>query len=509
MTLSVAATRAADAPAQDYLFDPDALADQLYERPLEGKFEPSGPFGPALDRNSSNRANSGGNRYTETWIDMGRDGREAGIWFTTYATTAQAEEELINTLITEESILPSGGYRLWTPRIQIWNDKEGLDLTATCGHRPEEEGPVTEVRCAILPEGGQTIVGSYGSGQNLTDSTELSSFVLEVTDPLPDALAFLTEAEAALIGRGGAAAWPKAGWRLGPDDLRAHLMAMRFTGDEQWPETFGAPQPPVYEEPSAKQRERGLYGRVIVALDGDGTRNGVEYWIFHEAAQREDERTLVDLVTTPESQRAGAISQQGHTLIGISADGVNQTLRMVCGRIEKVPREGRCRHLRSGSQVAIVAYSYGRALGHEDGAYGGFTSEAFDAIEIARDKFAEIEQPLIAALREGRDAPPPSFGDTGAQTGGFDTHFLGRWQLFLPLGNSFVRLQLQFNPDGSYALTSDTPGVMTHSGRFMAHEGTWSITSPQWQDAGTYSFPNAQTMILTGKLGPGVWARAK
>jgi hypothetical protein len=51
----------------------------------------------------------------------------------------------------------------------------------------------------------------------------------------------------------------------------------------------------------------------------------------------------------------------------------------------------------------------------------------------------------------------------------------------------------------------------THSGAVQVGDGRWSLnsTTTNWADSGTYQFPNADTFIVTGRLGTGAWLRVK
>lgn len=79
----------------------------------------------------------------------------------------------------------------------------------------------------------------------------------------------------------------------------------------------------------------------------------------------------------------------------------------------------------------------------------------------------------------------------------------------MPNGQGLFRLQFVVNDNGSYSFSSDNPAIAPHNGSFEAADGSWSLSPPIWQDQGTYKIPDPNTLILTGKLGTGVWSRVR
>ena len=51
------------------------------------------------------------------------------------------------------------------------------------------------------------------------------------------------------------------------------------------------------------------------------------------------------------------------------------------------------------------------------------------------------------------------------------------------------------------------PGATRQLGKMEAKQGRFSMTSPIWTDAGTYTIGTADTLVITGQLGPGTWTR--
>ena len=60
--------------------------------------------------------------------------------------------------------------------------------------------------------------------------------------------------------------------------------------------------------------------------------------------------------------------------------------------------------------------------------------------------------------------------------------------------------------DGVYRLHG--PGATARQlGKIEAKQGRFSMKAPLWADSGTYKLSNADTLVITGKLGPGTWQR--
>jgi|GEM_PF-7108261 len=510
-----------EALAQEYEFNPDFLAEELSDLPFEVSRDHGDPFGaPGSAEHAIITEVSSGLTYNEIEIPMNGEVGTSGLFFRIFPDAATAQSRFQNSLVTQESREEGGRFRFSTSRIAGWNATTEQEFAATCAHRPTNSGPVTEVRCAYLAEGSQTIVGSYSRGQDMaaraneirTEEMALDVFVIDVAEPIADGLSLLAEAEAALVEQGGEAAWPPGGWQLDTQALTRHLRAMAFFGREDWPDSFGPPHGLSVERPSKWARDRGTAGIVTLPLNSRDAKNGLEFWVMETPAQRHADDMQFTFLAAAQARQAGTVDTTTFTRTDYAGEGRALT-DVVCGRVKVDPREGRCVYKRPGSQVVLVAYRYGPPLDDEGGAWDDFRDDAVQAIAVGLDKLAEAEAPLVAALREGKSPPAPGLkalpqgqsADPGSQT--HDEKFVGTWQLYLPMGAGFARLQLAFNPDGSYAFTADNPAVDQHSGRFSALGGVWSIVSPTWRDEGTYSFPDPNTMILTGKLGPGIWSR--
>lgn len=83
-----------------------------------------------------------------------------------------------------------------------------------------------------------------------------------------------------------------------------------------------------------------------------------------------------------------------------------------------------------------------------------------------------------------------------------DPGLVGTWQLQIPSQPIYWAI----NADGTYQVS--VAGLSGHSGTVRAASGKWSMQSPTWgQDGGTYHLPNADTVDVVGRMGPGRWVR--
>ena len=78
---------------------------------------------------------------------------------------------------------------------------------------------------------------------------------------------------------------------------------------------------------------------------------------------------------------------------------------------------------------------------------------------------------------------------------------VGTWKLQWPRADFFWAVR----PDGIYRMHG--PGATRQLGKMEAKQGRFSMTSPIWTDAGTYTIGTADTLVITGQLGPGTWTR--
>lgn len=83
-----------------------------------------------------------------------------------------------------------------------------------------------------------------------------------------------------------------------------------------------------------------------------------------------------------------------------------------------------------------------------------------------------------------------------------DPAVVGTWKLEWQGADIFWAVR----PDGVYRLHG--PGARVRQlGRIEASQGRFWMKSPFWSDAGPYKLSNADTLVITGQLGPGTWRR--
>jgi len=84
----------------------------------------------------------------------------------------------------------------------------------------------------------------------------------------------------------------------------------------------------------------------------------------------------------------------------------------------------------------------------------------------------------------------------------------GSWTLLVPNPQGVSTWYWDIRANGSYTFWATGPGAAApHSGSATFVGGKWSTNSPSWIDGGTYQFPNANTMLATGRLGTAAWQR--
>ena len=84
-----------------------------------------------------------------------------------------------------------------------------------------------------------------------------------------------------------------------------------------------------------------------------------------------------------------------------------------------------------------------------------------------------------------------------------DKEMAGTWSLHWPGRPVYWTIR----KNGTYEISG--PGAaVKHDGTLRSRKGKWSLKSKTWgEDGGTYTFPNTDTMLCVGKLGPGTWTR--
>lgn len=109
---------------------------------------------------------------------------------------------------------------------------------------------------------------------------------------------------------------------------------------------------------------------------------------------------------------------------------------------------------------------------------------------------------------DDRRWPSPFPLPAGGQPGSVDYNLVGVWELWVNPG----RWLLEIGSNGTYTFQSEAgDGGQPHMGTFTTKNGRWTLhaTSLTWDDGGTYQYQTPETLILTGKLGPGTWHRVR
>jgi hypothetical protein len=142
------------------------------------------------------------------------------------------------------------------------------------------------------------------------------------------------------------------------------------------------------------------------------------------------------------------------------------------------------------------AETIGTPAGYEDH-LSRFSNCAFAG--LARAKLAASPPPAEPAIRM------PS-------TNAVDPAGVGTWETMVPNNRGLARWVWEILPGGTYRFHSEGPGaVRSHEGTMTLNEGRWTLHAtrglPGYDDAGPYEFHDANTLIMTGRLGPGIWRR--
>jgi hypothetical protein len=140
----------------------------------------------------------------------------------------------------------------------------------------------------------------------------------------------------------------------------------------------------------------------------------------------------------------------------------------------------------------------GTKAGYEDH-LSRFSNCAFAG--LARAKLAALTPQAEAAVR----TPPANTVDPGG---------VGIWETTVPNNRGVARWIWDIRPGGTYRFRSEGPGaVNSHEGRITLSDGHWTLRATRglagWEDGGPYEFRDANTLIMTGRLGTGIWRRVE
>jgi hypothetical protein len=120
--------------------------------------------------------------------------------------------------------------------------------------------------------------------------------------------------------------------------------------------------------------------------------------------------------------------------------------------------------------------------------------------------FAGLARARLAAL------PPPSEAARPAPATVVDPAAVGTWETRVPNNRGVARWIWDILADGTYRFRSEGPGALRpHEGTITFRDGQWSLHSTRglsgWKDGGPYELRDPDTLVLTGRVGTGIWRR--
>jgi hypothetical protein len=118
---------------------------------------------------------------------------------------------------------------------------------------------------------------------------------------------------------------------------------------------------------------------------------------------------------------------------------------------------------------------------------------------LARAKIAALTPPAEPAVR----TPPANAVDPAG---------VGTWEMTVASNRGIARWIWDILPGGTYRFRSEGPGAArAHEGTITLGDGNWTLRAsrglPGWKDGGPYEFRDANTLVMTGRLGTGIWRR--
>jgi len=119
---------------------------------------------------------------------------------------------------------------------------------------------------------------------------------------------------------------------------------------------------------------------------------------------------------------------------------------------------------------------------------------------LAKAKLATLTLPATPTIR----TPPPISVDPAG---------VGSWETTVSNKRGTARWIWDILPDGTYHFRSEGPGAVSpHEGTMTLRNGHWTLHTTRgrlagWEDGGPYEFRDPNTLIMTGRLGTGIWLR--
>jgi hypothetical protein len=102
-----------------------------------------------------------------------------------------------------------------------------------------------------------------------------------------------------------------------------------------------------------------------------------------------------------------------------------------------------------------------------------------------------------------------SAGSPDGGAGPVGPGLVGAWERWVTVGQGKSHWEFTVRADGTYEFSSTGVGATRHSGSFTTSGNNWLMKSDtiNSNDGGTYNLPTADTIVMTGALGTGVWKR--
>lgn len=93
-----------------------------------------------------------------------------------------------------------------------------------------------------------------------------------------------------------------------------------------------------------------------------------------------------------------------------------------------------------------------------------------------------------------------------------ESRVVGTWEILVPNNRGIARWVWSILPDGTYRFRSEGAGaVPAHEGEVGAKEGRWWLRATKglvgWDDGGAYELRDHNTLLMSGRLGSGLWRR--
>jgi hypothetical protein len=148
-------------------------------------------------------------------------------------------------------------------------------------------------------------------------------------------------------------------------------------------------------------------------------------------------------------------------------------------------------HWRSAEQIMSKAAFEDHLARFPDCAYASLAKARIAALSQPESR----EQPLVAALV-------------------VEAGVAGRWETFVPNPRGMARWIWEISPNGTYSFRSEGRGAAPrHEGTITASGGRWTLRSlrglPGYEDGGSYELRDDKTIVMTGRLGTGIWRRVQ